>query len=120
MERAVRTGPIKKKPELPPVAPSLPPHKKGLLARKPISQVDCPLTYRWDSFTGDRDKLEVRRYFVGIVLIATVQVFRPGTKQWGRFLLFMNSREGVSGDWFQDEKQLHNFIREQLTAELLP
>ena len=79
-----------------------------------VKRINAPLTYRKGTDVHDSP---VRWYFLGAIKVAFMQIFTEETLKSGNVQVFMNSKAGNAGNWFDDIYQAKQFIINELKRE---
>lgn len=88
---------------------------RGLRHHK-VKRLNCILTYRkW--MTGNNEFEQKRWYVLGAVKVAFMHIHAKGTMKSGNVQVFMNSRLGNGGDWFDSVQLGKAFIISELKKD---
>lgn len=93
-------------------------HRRGTLKPNVVVKPKAELRYRRES-SDDPYKAESRWYLMGAVFVAYMDVWKDYYRA-GNYCVYINSRQGNTGEWFKTEAEAHNFIRKELEREPLP
>lgn len=85
------------------------------MAYKHVKAINVDLRYRKVPFHSANH--ELRRYNIGAVQVAFVHIFEPETMQAGNVQVFINSKYGNGGEWFDNINEARRFIISELKRE---
>lgn len=84
------------------------------MAYKHVKSINVDLRYRKVPSFGNH---ELRRYNVGAVQVAFVHIYEPETMNAGNVQVFINSKHGNGGEWFDNINDARRFIISELKRE---
>lgn len=85
------------------------------MAYKHVKAINVNLKYKRVPFDGANH--ELRRYNVGAIQVAFIHIYEPETMQHGNVQVFINSKHGNGGEWFDNINEARRFIISELKRE---